>query len=89
VTYRVEVAPPVRQELRQLPGSVRAQAVRLIDALADDPRPLRAQELRGKPQVYRIWLAGRWRIAYQIDDDRRVLRILRVRRKDDIDYETL
>lgn len=89
MSYRVEVAPSVRQELRQLPGSVRAQAVRLIDALADDPRPVRAKELRGKPQVYRIWLAGRWRIAYHIDDDRRLLHILRVRRKDDIDYDTL
>lgn len=63
--------------------------MRLIDALASEPRPPRAKELSGKPSIYRIWLAGRWRIAYQVDDDLLVRRILRVRRKDDIEYETL
>jgi len=47
------------------------------------------QKLCGKPGTYRIWLAGRWRIVYQIDDDQQVVVILRVRLKEDIDYESL
>jgi mRNA-degrading endonuclease RelE of RelBE toxin-antitoxin system len=68
---------------------VRAQAEALIDALADDPRPVRAKELQGKPGIYRLWLAGRWRIVYEIDEDSQVISILRVRRKERIDYPSL
>jgi mRNA-degrading endonuclease RelE of RelBE toxin-antitoxin system len=34
-------------------------------------------------------LAGRWRIAYAVDDELLVVLILRVRRKEDIDYPSL
>ena len=39
--------------------------------------------------MYRIWLAGRWRIAYEVDDESRRVEILRVRRKELMDYESL
>jgi len=89
VSYRIEVEPPARQEIRSLPGYVRAQAEALIDALAADPLPARAKELQGKPGIYRLWLAGRWRIVYLIDDDSQVISILRVRRKERIDYPSV
>jgi mRNA-degrading endonuclease RelE of RelBE toxin-antitoxin system len=72
-----------------LPGYARAQARQLIRALAENPRPSRAKELRGKSDIYRIWLARRWRIAYAIDDTLRVVRILRVHTKERIDYDSL
>jgi len=89
VSYRVEIPPGVRKEIKTLPGHVRAQARQLIRALGENPRPSRAKELRGKPNIYRIWLAGRWRVAYEVDDEVRRIRILRVRRKERIDYESL
>lgn len=89
MSYRVEVPPEVRKEIKALPGHVRAQARQLIRSLGENPRPSRAKELRGKPNIYRIWLAGRWRIAYEIDDELERIRVLRVRRKERIDYESL
>jgi len=89
VSYQIKVPPEVRKEIKDLPGHVRAQARQLISALGENPRPSRAKELRGKPNIYRIWLAGRWRIAYEIDDELKLVRILRVRRKEQIDYESL
>jgi mRNA-degrading endonuclease RelE of RelBE toxin-antitoxin system len=89
VSYRIDISPEVGKEIKALPGHVRAQARKLIRALGDIPRPARAKELRGKPNIYRIWLAGRWRVAYEIDDELEVVRILRVRRKEQIDYESL
>jgi mRNA-degrading endonuclease RelE of RelBE toxin-antitoxin system len=56
---------------------------------AKTPRPSRAKELRDQPNTYRIWLAGRWRIAYEIDEELERIRILRVRRKEQIDYGSL
>ena len=89
MSYRIEITPPARAEIRRLSGYLRATALKLIRALGNDPRPPRAKELRAKPNIYRIWLAGRGRIVYEIDEqDSRIL-ILRVRGKDRIDYDTL
>ncbi len=87
--YRVEVPPEVQSEIKGLPGHVRAQARQLVRALSENPRPPRAKELRDKPNIYRVWLAGRWRIAYEVDDDAKRIRLLRVRPKGQIDYDSL
>jgi len=89
VSYHIEIPPVVQNEIKALPGHVRAQARQLIGALGQNPRPSRAKELRGKPNIYRIWLAGRWRVAYEVNDGLQRIRILRVRLKDDIDYDSL
>lgn len=87
--YRIRISPAARQDIRSLPGHVRAQATQLIDELARDPRPSRAKELRERENIFRIWLAGRWRIAYEVDDEMMVVSVMRVRRKEDIDYSNL
>ena len=89
MSYRIDFRRKALSELKALPGHVRAEARRAIRALEKEPRPSRARELRGKPNIYRLWLAGRWRLAYLIDDAEGRIRILRIRRKEKIDYETL
>jgi mRNA-degrading endonuclease RelE of RelBE toxin-antitoxin system len=89
VNYRLRIEQPALKEIRDLPGHVRAQAEMLIAALPADPRSARAKELQGKPGIYRLWLAGRWRLVYEIDDESQVIFILRVRRKEQIDYESV
>jgi mRNA interferase RelE/StbE len=89
VSYRVEIPPPVQNEIKALPGYVRAQARQMVRELGKNPRSSRAKELDDKPNIYRIWLAGKWRIAYYIDDNLLLVRILRVRLKENIDYESL
>jgi mRNA-degrading endonuclease RelE of RelBE toxin-antitoxin system len=51
-----------------------------VNALAANPRPRDAKELRGMPGRYRIRLS-KWRIIYRVDDENQVVLILRVRRK--------
>ena len=89
MSYRIEISHSARQEIRALPAYVRAQALQLIDELAGNPRPARAKELQDRQNIFRIWLAGRWRIAYAVDDELLVVLILRVRRKEDVDYSSL
>lgn len=89
MSYQIELLPVALAELKRLPGYIRAQAIDLIDLLKTTPRPLRAKELRDKPGIYRLWLAGRWRIVYEIDDDQQLVVIYRIRSKADIDYDTL
>lgn len=89
MSYRVDVPPSVRKEIEGLPGHVRAQIKQLIRELQDTPKPPRAKELRGKPDVYRIWLATRWRVAYRVDEDAQHILLLRVCLKEFMDYESL
>ena len=89
MSYRIEVSHSARQEIRALPAYVRAQALQLIDELAGNPRPARAKELQERQNIFRIWLAGRWRIVYAVDDELILVLIMRVRRKEDTDYPSL
>ncbi|MCP4662709.1 MAG: type II toxin-antitoxin system RelE/ParE family toxin [bacterium] len=89
MSYRVEVGPRARKEIKALPGYVRAAARKLIRSLGNQPRPAGATELRDMPAIYRLWVAGRWRIVYRIEDEDRRIQVLRIRRKEDIEYETL
>lgn len=87
MSYRLKVRREALRDLKALPGHVRAEARRLIRALRDDPYPARAKELRDKPNIFRIWLAARWRLVYEVDDQDGVIHVLRIRLKDAIDYE--
>ncbi|MBE2232494.1 MAG: type II toxin-antitoxin system RelE/ParE family toxin [Anaerolinea sp.] len=89
MSYQIEITPAARREIRALPGYVRSQAIQLIEELSRDPRPARAIELRDRENILRIWLAGRWRIIYEVDDELVIVLILRVRRKEDIDYRSV
>ncbi len=50
---------------------------------------MRSTELRGKPGIYRIWLLRKWRIVYTIQDELLLVLVLRVRLKEQIDYDSL
>jgi len=89
VSYQVDVPPPVRKEIASLPGYVRAEVRQLIRELQQEPTPLRAKELREKSNIYRIWLATKWRVAYQVDEESQRVLLLRVRLKKFMDYESL
>lgn len=89
MNYQVKLTSLARKEVQELPTYVRAQALQSFKTLSSNPHPPRSKELRGKPGIFRIWLAGRWRIVYEIDDEAQLVIILRIRLKDDIDYESI
>ena len=95
MSYRIEVRREALGELEALPAPVRVQARLLVRGLGSHPRPRRARQLRGMqllpgiPDIYRIWLAARWRIAYAIADEDLLVRILQIRRREDLDFQPL
>jgi mRNA interferase RelE/StbE len=68
--------------MEKLPTRVYDRVDRAILALADDPRPPGCTRLRGRND-WRIRL-GNYRIVYGIDDERRVVEILRVAYRSDV-----
>ncbi len=89
MSYRIKLRREALAELKRLPAYVRAEALDKIESLKANPRPSRAQELRGKPDVFRLWIAGHWRLVYGVDDEDARVWVLRVRHKGFIDYESL
>lgn len=78
--YKVRLTRSASYELRRLPGHLRQRARRTVDALAQEPRPHGAKELRGLPGRFRLRIDG-WRIIYKVDEDAHIVILLAVRRK--------
>lgn len=89
MSYRIEIAHEALRAIGELTAEVRAQTRELVRELGEAPRPKRAKKLHGEPDVYRIWIAGYWRLAYAVDDGEEKLRVLCLRRFEILDYESL
>jgi mRNA interferase RelE/StbE len=85
-TYRVEITPHAKRSLGRLgreAGSL-ARILHAIEALAQDPRPTGCSKLKASryDNLYRIRI-GDWRIIYAVEDERIVVVILDVVRRDE------
>jgi mRNA interferase RelE/StbE len=82
-TYRVEVSATAERQLRRLPRTDQVRVVRVIQALAADPRPPGCRKLSGHDDVFRVRV-GRYRILYSIEDRRLVIVVLKVGDRKDV-----
>ena len=93
--YALWLRPAVHDARRRLPGHVRQRMVRLIDSLADDPRPHRSRSLNlPQPPPVSGWEVRRarmhdWRVVYAVNDDLRRVAVLGVWRRPPYDYDDL
>jgi len=78
-----------------LPGKVRQQIRRAIDALATEPRPAHSKPLNlegldvpAAVEVHRLQL-DRWRIVYAVNEDEKWVWVLAVRQRPPYNYEDL
>lgn len=78
--YRIRVPREVKADLRRLPGHVRQPISRLIASLASNPQPQGAEPLRECAGYFRIRLS-RWRLVYRVEQESRVVTIIRVGEK--------
>jgi mRNA interferase RelE/StbE len=80
VVYKVVFRDEARKAFERLDRAVRQQVGRVIDRLADNPRPGQATQLVGDPRTWRV-RAGDWRILYEIRDDEIMVLILDVKHR--------
>jgi mRNA interferase RelE/StbE len=85
--YRVELAPAAVRQLSRLPPGAAARLRGPILALAIDPRPPGATSLVGSAW-WRL-RRGDLRVIYAIDDQRRLVVVLRVVRRNEATYRRL
>jgi len=73
-SFHLSFEKDLKRQVSSLPGKLRQEAKRRIADLARDPRPASAIELRGYPNVYRVWLSdARYRLVWEvIEEEHRV-----------------
>jgi mRNA interferase RelE/StbE len=76
VPYTVTVLPAAHRGMKAVPADVQRRIIDGLDRLSENPRPPGAQRLGG-PGPYRTRV-GDYRIVYEIDDDRRHVRVIRI-----------
>ena len=96
-SYQVKVTPQVRQEIRGLPGNVRQRIFRLIQSLAQIPRPTESRILDTSKlktgisegiTLHRLRVV-RWRIVYVIEEADHQITVLAVRKRPPYQYDDL
>lgn len=83
MSYRIEVAPAARRELRKLDPQARRRVQAALELLAGSPRPPAAKPLVNAGGAWRI-RTGSYRIVYEIHDDRILVLVLRIAHRRDV-----
>jgi len=80
MAYEIAWEDEADKAFQQLDKAVQKRIQRVIDRLADNPRPGQATPLVGDPSTLRI-RTGDWRILYEIGHDQQRIVILGVRHR--------
>ncbi len=81
-SYSLLIKPSAIKELEALPTKDRRKIITRIEGLASEPRPHACEKLSGLDQ-YRV-RQGDYRVVYSVDDDVKVVLVVKVGRRRDV-----
>ena len=73
--YAIVFNQAVQDQIKSLPGNIKAVARQQIALLSETPRPSHGKELDGHPHHFRIWLSAKYRLVWLVDDGNCLVRI--------------
>lgn len=82
MAYRIEIIRTAQKQVLSLPRTVQIELAKSVNQLSATPRPSGCKKLRGT-DLWRV-RTGRYRVVYAIDDDNKLVTIVKValRRED-------
>lgn len=80
--YEIFLERTAERDLRRLRPEEFRRVIRVVRELADTPRPPGCRKITGSQSDWRIRV-GTLRVIYEIDDDAREVRVMRVRHRRD------
>ena len=82
MAYRVEIQRAAQKQLLSFSREAQVEIAKAIDDLENNARPARCRKLR-ETGLWRV-RAGRYRVVYVIDDEAKVVKVVKVaiRRED-------
>jgi mRNA interferase RelE/StbE len=78
--YEVLLESRAQRDLKGLPAETFHRIVNNIASPGNDPRPDGCTKIRGSMSDWRIRI-GKYRVIYEIDDELKQVRIMRVRKR--------
>jgi mRNA interferase RelE/StbE len=84
MSYEVAFKPAALRQLRKLDVDVQVSIVVAIESLAEYPRPEGCKKLKGETDLYRIRVANKYRVVYQIQDNQLLITVVKVGHRRDI-----
>ncbi len=84
MSYQVVMLRQAEREFDRLPPEVRTRIAPVLRALGDDPRPRGSARLKGRLEGLTRVRVGEWRVAYQVDDDRKTVCVVEIARRSDV-----
>ena len=78
MAYEIEFTPAADRAFRKLERSAQRRIDRALTLLAENPRPPKAEFLKGKFRGYLRVRTGDFRIIYVVEDDRLVVCVVRI-----------
>ena len=78
--YQVSLRPSAERQRRQLDNQIRQRINEVLLLLEESPRPSLVVKLRGRTNQWRIRVRD-YRIVCEIDDERRMVTILRIKHR--------
>ncbi|MHB1157998.1 MAG: type II toxin-antitoxin system RelE family toxin [Phycisphaerales bacterium] len=83
MAYQVIVKPSAEKTIRKLDPDTRRKVIRLLEALAEEPRPGGVVKLAGDDNLWRVRI-GDYRVVYEIHDKRLVILVVKVGHRKDV-----
>jgi mRNA interferase RelE/StbE len=81
--YRIEWKNSALQELKRINRGDIPRILEAVEALSQEPRPTGVRKLQHTEHTYRLRV-GRYRVLYEVEEDRLVVYIVRVRHRRDV-----
>ncbi len=83
MAYQVIIKPSAEKSIRKLNRDTQRRIFRLLDALAQEPRPVGVVKMAGADNLWRVRI-GDYRVVYEIRDDRLIVLVVRVGNRKDV-----
>lgn len=83
MTYKVEITPAAKRQIKKLIQSVQLVIVERLEQLTENPRPPGALKMQGAESLYRIRV-GDYRIIYEIQDQTLLIAVVKVGHRGDV-----
>lgn len=80
--YELVIRPSVAKDTRAIPTGDMTKILRKMELLRDDPHPPGSVKLSGQ-EYYRV-RQGDYRIIYQVEDERLIVIVVKVRHRRDV-----
>jgi len=81
--YKVSVARSARKGLLAIDRQLSLRIIRVLEALADNPRPHGCTKLEGASRLWRLRV-GNYRVVYEIDDSARTVDVSIIRHRREV-----